>query len=123
MLSNLRLFLATLLLSLVAVGCGESGPPEPLTDAELPTAMREAFAGASASAKELADKAVAAYEGEKFPEATLALESLLRQPDLDEKARTVASQCLLSANEKLRIAQEQGSSQAEEFLKYRGSVK
>ena len=118
-----QIWLGFAFLLVLTVGCGESGPPEPLTDAELPQAMTEAFANASAAAKDLADKAVAAYEGEKYSETAIALEALMRRSDLADEQRTVASQCLLSANEKLRLAQEQGNNQAAKFLKYRETAK
>lgn len=123
-LTNLtRTWVGLACLLLMTVGCGESGPPEPLTDAELPQAMKEAFATAPAAAKDLADKAVAAYEGAKYSETAIALDALMLRSDLTDEQRVVASQCSLSANEKLRTAQEQGNNQASKFLKYRETTK
>ena len=106
---------------LTLMGC--SKPPEALTAAEVPAAVREAFSEAPPEIKQLAEQAVASFEAKNFPKALGDFQQLTSRPDLTKKQRDLASRCLLTVNQSLQDAQAAGDKEAEKVLRFRQLTK
>ena len=97
-----------LLLIACFVGCGSetyTGPVE-LPEAELPQAIRAAFAEASEPAKGMAEKAVSLFENEKYPESMSQLRLICDLREITDKRRQIASRGIFTLSAKIREAAE-----------------
>ncbi|HAV61001.1 MAG TPA: hypothetical protein DCY13_01380 [Verrucomicrobiales bacterium] len=111
---------------LMLCGCGEdtaSRAPEPLAVEQAPTTLEQAFASAGGDLKLMADEAIQFLRNGDYPRALVALQKLTSRTDLDGHQRGLASQALLTANQKVAEAAEKGNAEAEKLLRYRSANK
>lgn len=113
-------FLFTIFCGALLLGCGDgSGAPQAVPEEELPNALRQAFADAAQPQKELANAAATAFEQQDFPKASASLNQLLADETLGEEQRSLASRCLITANQQVReAAEQQGNEEAARYLRY-----
>jgi hypothetical protein len=112
-------------LCLVA-GCGGEPPPEipqALTEEAAPSTLTEAFAKATGETREMADDAVTFLSSKEYDKALLVLQRLLSQTDLTPHQRSFTSQALLTANQKVNEAAQQGNERAARLLQQRAATK
>ena len=104
-------------LALASFGCKQSGPPEPLPAEQAPTELTQAFTKARPELKDLASRASAALQGNRYPEASAILVELSHTPDLGATEREMVTRSMLTVNRLLQEAQAKGDPQAAEHLR------
>jgi hypothetical protein len=109
-------FAAILLGGLWLAAC--SGPPQALTEEEIPAAMEKAFATAEPEKKTLADQAVQSMQRKQYAKALLEFQSLCAIPELSKEQRNVASRSMLTVNESLQAAGNEGDKSAENLIRF-----
>jgi len=110
-------------LSLLA-GCSRSSKaPVPLTAAELPRQVDQAFQEAAPPLRDLAKRAAESFQGTNYPQALMYFQSLMMQKELTKKQRDTATRAWLTVNEQLAAAQSQGDPAAKQILDFNRSNK
>ena len=107
-------------------GCGSDTykGPVALEDEQLPTAIREAFAAAPQATREMAEKAVALYESEKYPESIAEFRRICDLRELTDERRQIASRCLITLTAKIKEeAAEKNDRSAEQYIKFNHATK
>lgn len=99
-----------------AVGCGGGKDPEVLSVEQVPAAVEDAFKNASPEVKESVEGVVAAVKGKDESKALLDLQEIFARPDLSPEQREAANRSMISLNQKLRTAAEQGDQRAAQAL-------
>jgi len=111
----------------ILTGCGDGGveskPPEPLAVSAAPTTLEEAYAGSSGELRMMSDEAVRLLRVEDYPRALVILQNLAARTDLTDSQRQLTSQALLTANQKVAEAAEQGNKDAKKLQQYREFTK
>lgn len=110
---------ASLLLGCVvcgALGCGGGKEPEVMAVEEVPAAVENAFKDASDEVKQSVEEVVSAVKGKDESKALLDLQEVFARPDLSPAQREAANQSMISLNQKLRAAAEQGDQRAAQAL-------
>jgi hypothetical protein len=116
-LSLARLAVILLLLLAWGPGCSSSTPPPtPLTVEELPSALNKAFAKAKPETKTLTSQIVTWVQGQDYPKAFQALQSLGNSPGLTKEQQSVTSRATLTVNGLLQAAQAKGDPSAAKTL-------
>ena len=108
---------------LLTAGCGRHAPPAALAEADIPAAMEKAFLKAKPEVRALAKRAVESFQGTNFPQAVVELESLCALKDIKPAQREIASQFLLTANQRIEAAQAAGDQNAAELRRVQRSSK
>ena len=109
--------LATVVLSvLLTASCGQNEPPPPMPVEQVPATVENAFKEANPELKGSAGEIVTAIQGKDEPKALLDLQALFARPDLTPEQREAANRSMISLNQKLRTAAEQGDQRAAEAL-------
>lgn len=98
-------------------GCGQAGAPQPLAPEQAPAELATAFAKAKPELKEVASKAGEALHAKRYPEASMLLMELTREPGLDAQARAAVTRAMLGVNQAMQEAQSQGDAQSAEYLR------
>jgi hypothetical protein len=107
---------AILLGGFLLAACG--GPPQALTEQEIPAAMEKAFESAEPKMKMLADQAVQSVQRKQYAKALLEFQSLCAFPELSKEQRNVASRSMLAVNESLQTAGSEGDKSAENLIRF-----
>jgi hypothetical protein len=102
---------------LLAVACGKTSPPTPLSTQELPAALQKTFQKAPPALNKLANQAANSFQNKDFAKAFLELQQLNASPDLTKEQRLITARGLLTANKQLQAAQAQGDQRADQLLK------
>jgi hypothetical protein len=97
-------------------GCSRNTPPPALPADQVPAAVENAFKEASPDAKNSASEVVSSLHNKDEVKAFLELQSLSSRTDLTPEQRQAAARSVLSMNERLRVAAEQGDQRAAEAL-------
>ena len=111
---NVKIFAGALAFCVFFLGCSKSDPrPEPLALADVPAALREAFASAEENLKNMAESTAAAVTENKLPAASIQLHQLAGSPALQPEQRDVVARATITVNEQLQamlpVAPEPGS--------------
>lgn len=114
------------LLSALLVGCGGEQAtqiPDPLGLSEAPSTLEEAFAKAPEDARAEAFEASALIKGGDYSMALVVLQKLCARPELTGDQRNLATRSLLTAQQEVAKAAEQGNEESKKLLRYRQSNK
>jgi hypothetical protein len=106
----------------LVLGCGKS-QPQPLTDANFTTELNKTFAKANAETKEMIQQATLSFENKNFVAANGSISTLLSRRDLSNEERAAASQALISLNQKIAQAAEQGDPMAQQLQRMKAMGK
>jgi hypothetical protein len=121
-LSDIIKSLAVLSALLVSPGCRQAHGPEAIPVEEVPAAVSHAFDQAAPEVKNAANQVISSIQTKDEAKAFLELHVLASRPDLTPEQREAASRSILSLNERLRAAAEEGDNRAAEALQiYRSS--
>jgi len=104
------------------LGCGKS-QPQPLTDANFTAELNKTFANSQAETKEMIQQATANFENKNFVAANSSISTLLSRRDLSGEERAAASQALISLNQKIAQAAEQGDPVAQQMQRMKAAGK
>ncbi len=108
---------AVLVLVFAGTACNRPAPPPtPLTEAELPTAIEQAFAKAQPELKSLAGQVISSVQAKDYSQAFNAVQQLAANPALTKEQMRVASRAALTVNGLLQTAQTQGDAKAAQTL-------
>lgn len=123
-LSKSILLSVLLLATFLAGGCGDTTkPPSAISLDQIPAELGKAFTSAKGETKDLSGLAVAAVQNKEFSKAAMALDALLRRPDLNKiQGRTVAG-AAMTINAVLLEGESKGDAQAAETLNLRRLTK
>ncbi len=109
------------LLLLLVLGCGfgckpKASMPTPLPVEQLPGALEAAFSSAAAETKDLASQVVASVRARDYSKAHPQLQILAATPHLTQEQLTVTARAMLTLNDLLQAAQNQGDQKAAQTL-------
>lgn len=105
------------------VGCSKSNAPAPLTDANFSAELNKSFENSKPETKQIVQQASASFESKQFVSADAAISGLLSRPDLSNEERQMASRALISLNQKIQQAAEQGDPVAQQMQKMKAASK
>ena len=97
-------------------GCGEKPAPEPISAAEVPKTLDNAFNSASPEARAAAKAAAEALQKDEQSMALEALEALARKTDLTPEQREAAAKAAISVRAGIVDAAAKGDAAAQAFL-------
>ena len=109
--------------ALLLAGCAQHKAPKPLTVAEIPAALNQAFAQAPTERKELVDRTVSTLQAGEIAKALMVVEGLCAVPDLTKEQRETASRALLTLTQELQAAAQRGDKAAADFQRLRQSTR
>lgn len=104
------------------IGCGKS-QPQPLTDGNFSAELNKTFAKANGETKDMIQQATQNFESKNFVAANASISTLLSRPDLSNEERAAASQALISLNQKIAQAAEQGDPMAQQLQRMKAASK
>ena len=90
-----QLFITCLCVGLWS-GCGGTSTGDPLTVADIPTALTNAFESSGANVKAIANRAAFSIQSKNFPLAYHDLETLKLMPDLTEEQKALVKRAMLT---------------------------
>jgi hypothetical protein len=100
----------------VFCGCGEKPAPEPISAAEVPKTLDNAFNSASPEARAAAKAAAEALQKDEQSMALEALEALARKTDLTPEQREAAAKAAISVRAGIVDAAAKGDAAAQAYL-------
>lgn len=118
--SNRFLLLTAALTCLLLSACGDKAsapPPEPLDPSALVTTIRDHFTSAPSETQTVVDEFIKNYEGKKYIPAYQSLDKLSAQSSLKQDSRVLISRALLTVNDLINKAAEQGDKDSRKLMR------
>ena len=108
-----------MLLLVCMSGCKPSNAaPTPLPVAQIPAAMRQAFAPSAPAAKQLVEQMLEALQATNYPAAYQGAQAVAALAGISRQQLQVTSRAMLTLNDLLTQASAQGNSAASAFMTY-----
>ena len=108
----------------LTTGCDRSSvPPKPITTAELPPALEQAFAKAKPEIKELAGQIGASLRAQDFSTAYFGMQTLCGMSGLSREQGSIVTRGMLGMNTTLQTAQSHGDQKSADALRWQHANK
>lgn len=105
---------------LILSACGDKAsapPPEPLDPSALVSTIRDHFASAPTETQSVVDEFIKNYEGKKYINAYQSLDKLSAQSSLKPDSRVLISRALLTVNDLINKAAEEGDKDSRKLMR------